>query len=179
MALYLVHTFTLRLDTLGALHMGEQRREELKNMRFPPSPVIAAGDFNVAVENQDFWNPQAKHTEQQAGTTPAERASFRLYTDPPSSSAERQQCTPNKWIDSFRHLYPKAQGQFTFWSARARNRPSNRGLRLDYFLVSPGMLAGLRDVQHRQDLEGSDHCPVLLELDMSQMFYYSDIGVRR
>ena len=42
-------------------------------------------------------------------------------------------------VDGFRHVHPNAQGQFTYWSQRARNRPRNRGLRIDYALVSAGL----------------------------------------
>ena len=49
---------------------------------------------------------------------------------------------------------------------RARNRPRNRGLRLDYFLLSAGLAPALRDVQHLQQQLGSDHCPVVMELDL-------------
>ena len=62
---------------------------------------------------------------------------------------------PLQLVDAFRSVHPTAAGQFTYWSQRARNRPRNRGLRLDYFLLSAGAgLRALRDVQHLQGLEG-------------------------
>ena len=67
--------------------------------------------------------------------------------------------------DAFRLRHPAARGAFSYWSQRARNRPFNRGLRLDYFLVEPALEPAVADVQIRDDLEGSDHCPVVLTLD--------------
>ena len=69
-------------------------------------------------------------------------------------------------VDAFRRVHPHASGQYTYWSQRARNRPRNRGLRLDYFLLSAGLAPALRDVQHLQQQLGSDHCPVVMELDL-------------
>ena len=94
----------------------------------------------------------------QAGTTPEERASFRQYVAPPLGM-----------VDAFRHVHPDAGGQFTYWSQRARNRPRNRGLRIDYFLLTQGMAASLVDVQLLQHLHGSDHCPVIMELDLDAL----------
>ena len=203
---YRVHGWDVRFRrALAALHLGDARREHLRESEDSRkesedsrkestlSPVVAAGDFNVAVEDADFWNPDAKHVAMQAGTTPAERASFRDYLGPITSEGGAQVGTrattetgtdtgtetgteahqgsvPPLWVDAFRHVHPEARGHFSFWSQRARNRAPNRGLRLDYFLLSRGMLGSLYHVEHRQDLYGSDHCPVVIELDMSKIF---------
>ena len=121
--------------------------------------VCVGGDMNAVVEDADFHNPTAKHTLTQAGTTPAERASMRLYTAPPLSMS-----------DAFRLLWPRKTGQFTYWSQRARSRPVNRGLRIDYFLLGSSVpAAAVVDAQHLQQLHGSDHAPILVELDLDQL----------
>ena len=120
----------------------------------PRRALIAAGDYNVAVYDLDIWNAGEPRIEKQAGTTPDERASMLRTID--------------VFRDAFRLVHPSAEGQFTFWSQRARARPRNRGLRLDYFLVCDAVAHGpgaLVDVQHLHELEGSDHCPILLTLD--------------
>jgi exodeoxyribonuclease III len=122
------------------------------------SHVCVGGDFNVAVEDADFFNPGEPRMAKQAGTTPMERKSFRAYTKPPL-----------QLVDGFRQAHPDAHGQFTYWSQRARNRPRNRGLRLDYFLLTSGLASALIDVQHLQLLTGSDHCPVLMQLDLARL----------
>lgn len=118
------------------------------------SHVCVGGDFNVAVEDLDFFNPHEKRMAKQAGTTPEERASMRRCLESGS------------FVDGFRSVHPQANGQYTYWSQRARNRPRNRGLRLDYFLLSSNLLASsaLVDVQHLTHLEGSDHCPIVTTL---------------
>ena len=113
----------------------------------------------VAVEDIDFFNPHEARMAKQAGTTPEERASMRGCLE------------GGMFVDGFRSVHPDASGQYTYWSQRARNRPRNRGLRIDYFLLSPSMAASdaLVDVQHLQDLEGSDHCPILMTLRLDRL----------
>ena len=119
-----------------------------------------AGDLNVAVEDADFFNPTEPRMAKQAGTTPAERASMRAHLAMPG---------PAGLLDGFRRLHPAAGGQYTYWSQRARNRPRNRGLRLDYFLLSSPMLSSLVDCQILPELHGSDHCPVVMTLRMDEL----------
>ena len=66
------------------------------------------------------------------------------------------------FTDSFRHLHPDATGMYSWWSMRFRARERNAGWRIDYFLVS----SRLADkIEKAEILMGSDHCPVLLELN--------------
>jgi exodeoxyribonuclease III len=121
-------------------------------------PVLWVGDLNVAHTNLEVWNDGAKHLPKQAGVTPEERASFQAQLD-------------SGHVDSFRHLHPKAEGHYSYWSTRASNRPPNKGLRLDYFICDPDMFADVSPVVVRDSYmdyaqEGSDHCPVILELEI-------------
>ncbi len=83
--------------------------------------------MNVGHLDLDIHNPDAKHIVKQAGLTPRERDSMTHLLS-------------NGYTDAFRFLYPTARGNFSYWSMRAGNRAPNRGIRLDYFIVSNDML---------------------------------------
>lgn len=123
-------------------------------------PVMWLGDLNVAHTNLEVWNDGAKHLPKQAGVTPQERASFQEQLDA-------------GFVDAFRHLHPTAQGHYSYWSQRAGNREPNKGLRLDYFICSQDFLDGkgnvvVRDSYMIPEQGGSDHCPVVLELEIKK-----------
>ena len=124
-------------------------------------PVIWLGDLNVAHKAADTWNEGAKHLVKSAGTTPQERASFEKQLEA-------------GYVDAFRELHgEEALGHYSYWSQRAGNREPNKGLRLDYFICSKGMLKDskdnkvvVRDSYMIPDQKGSDHCPIVLELEI-------------
>jgi len=125
-------------------------------------PVIWLGDLNVAHNEKDTWNEGAKHLVKSAGTTPQERASF-----------DRQ--LGAGFVDAFRHLHRDAMGHYSYWSQRAGNREPNKGLRLDYFICSKDLMedndgrkAVVRDSYMIPELVGSDHCPIVLEIEMKK-----------
>ena len=120
--------------------------------------VCVGGDLNVAVEDIDFFNPAEKRMASQAGTTPQERESMRRYGKPPLALT-----------DAFRQVHPTAKGAYSYWSQRAVNRPRNRGLRLDYFLLSSPLAAALVDVQILKEVYGSDHAPVVMTLRLDEL----------
>lgn len=118
-------------------------------------PVVLAGDLNVAQYEIDVYDTKNKH--KVPGYTPQERASF---TD----------LIENKgFCDTFRHLYPMTI-KYSFWSVRQNLRPSNRGWRLDYFLLSQDHESRygiqLNDSIIDNEQFGSDHCPIALKLTM-------------
>lgn len=125
-------------------------------------PVIWAGDLNVAHTNLEVWNDGAKHLATQAGVTQQERDSFQAQLD-------------SGFVDAFRKLHPEAKGHYTYWSQRAGNREPNKGLRLDYFICSPSFFDDnnannvfVRDSYTLPAIIGSDHCPVVLELEIKK-----------
>lgn len=121
-------------------------------------PVLWVGDLNVAHTNLEVWNDGAKHLPKQAGVTPEERASFQAQLDA-------------GFVDAFRRLHPGAAGHYSYWSTRAGNRQPNKGLRLDYFICDPSFFdesakVVARDSYMLDEVAGSDHCPVVLELEV-------------
>lgn len=144
----------------GAGGWDDKFRASLRGEQLFGDHLCVLGDLNAVMEDADFFNPHEARTAKQAGTTPEERESMRTYAMPPHSMA-----------DGFRAIHPSSHGQFTYWSQRARNRGRNRGLRIDYALISSGLMAAnaLVDVQHLHELEGSDHCPVVMTLRLDRL----------
>ena len=66
-------------------------------------------------------------------------------------------------MDIYRHLYPE-RVQYTWWTYRMNARQRGVGWRLDYFLISPGLVPRVEDVVIHENVTGSDHCPVSLRL---------------
>lgn len=109
--------------------------------------VIVCGDLNVAHKPIDLKNPDSNH--KNAGFSDEERAKFGQFLE-------------HGFIDSFRYLYPDKEGAYTWWSYMFKARERNAGWRIDYFLVSESGKDKIGDVIIRNDIYGSDHCPVEL-----------------
>ncbi len=112
-------------------------------------PVIVCGDLNVAHNDIDLTNPGPNRGN--AGFTDEERDGFRKFLS-------------GGFVDTFRHFYPDTPGQYTWWSHFARARERNIGWRIDYFLVSESLVPRLENAFIRQEVFGSDHCPVGIEI---------------
>lgn len=113
-------------------------------------PVIYCGDLNVAKEEIDLKNPDTNHYN--AGFSDQERDKMRTLL-------------ANGFVDCFRYLYPDTV-KYSWWSYRFNARKNNTGWRIDYFIVSERLKDKIRDCQILNDVYGSDHCPVVLELDI-------------
>ena len=112
--------------------------------------VIVAGDFNVAHQDIDIYDPNGKT--KQPGFTLEERNSFQSLLD-------------SGFIDTFRNFYPEKK-EFTFWANRAGSRRSNKGWRLDYFLASEDFFySKIKDSEILPNYTGSDHCPIKLVIE--------------
>lgn len=112
-------------------------------------PVIYTGDLNVAHEEIDIKNPQANR--KNAGFSDEERAKM---TELLSSG----------FTDTFRMLYPDVV-KYSWWSYRFKARERNAGWRIDYFLVSDRIRSNVKDALIYDEVTGSDHCPVGLEIE--------------
>lgn len=109
-------------------------------------PVVICGDMNVAHNEIDLKNPKTNH--HSAGFSDEERADF-------------TELLARGFVDTFRSLHPDAV-EYSWWSYRMRAREKNVGWRIDYFLVSERIAAGVKSAAIRGDIFGSDHCPVTL-----------------
>jgi exodeoxyribonuclease-3 len=114
-------------------------------------PVIVCGDLNVAHHEIDIKN--AKGNLNNSGFTPQERGKMTELLDA-------------GFIDTFRHLYPDRTDVYSWWSNMPGVRARNVGWRIDYFLASTRLGPKITDAQIDCDILGSDHCPVVLELDL-------------
>lgn len=114
-------------------------------------PVILCGDLNVAHQEIDLKNP--KTNRKNAGFTDEERGKM---TELLSAG----------FTDSFRHLHPDATGIYSWWSYRFKARQNNAGWRIDYFIVSDRIKDRIQKAEILTDVMGSDHCPVLLDIDL-------------
>ena len=70
------------------------------------------------------------------------------------------------FVDTFRYLYPDATGRYSWWSYMFNARANNAGWRIDYFLVSDRIKDKITDARIDDAVLGSDHCPVVLEIDL-------------
>ena len=116
-----------------------------------PKPVVICGDFNVAHNEIDLKNPGPNRGN--AGFSDEERDKFTKLVGA-------------GFTDTFRHLYPEATGAYSWWSFRANARANNTGWRIDYFLVSESLAPKIESASIFPEVQGSDHCPVALEIDL-------------
>ena len=114
-------------------------------------PVIVCGDLNVAHQEIDLKNPKSNRNN--AGFSEQERNSF-------------TETLALGFTDTFRHLNPDTTGAYTWWSYMFKAREKNAGWRIDYFLVSNRIADKIVAAPIYNEVLGSDHCPVGLELDI-------------
>lgn len=152
---YLVNVYTpnskdglLRLD-YRVNEWDKEFRDYVVKLKEEKS-VIICGDLNVAHNEIDLKNPETNHFS--AGFSDEERESFTKLLD-------------SGFIDSFRHLYPDKE-KYSWWSYRTAARDRNVGWRIDYFLVSEDLKDKIKDAEILNEIYGSDHCPVSLEIDL-------------
>ena len=114
-------------------------------------PVIMCGDLNVAHQEIDLKNPASNH--QNAGFTDQEREKFSTLLDA-------------GFVDSFRYKYPDLTDAYSWWSYRFNSRERNAGWRIDYFVVSDSIQDKIADAKIHNEIYGSDHCPIELDIDL-------------
>jgi exodeoxyribonuclease-3 len=131
------------------LHFYEYYRKYINTLQNEGKLVISTGDFNICHEAIDIARPE--ENKNSIGFLPIERAEMdKLVTD--------------KYVDVFRHFNPNVKDKYTRRSYRSAAKERNVGRRLDYFRVSEALLPLIKKVEHQENIQGSDHCPILLEL---------------
>tara|TARA_Y100001970_G_scaffold106563_1_gene133543 strand:- start:3087 stop:3857 length:771 start_codon:yes stop_codon:yes gene_type:complete len=110
--------------------------------------VIVAGDWNTAHKEIDLANPKANAN--YSGFMPVERAQLDTYVD-------------HGYVDSFR-LFHDEPDRYSWWTYRFGARQRNIGWRIDYFFANQDFTENISDADIHEDIMGSDHCPVSIEL---------------
>ncbi|MFT5541497.1 MAG: exodeoxyribonuclease-3 [Glaciecola sp.] len=115
-------------------------------------PVLVCGDLNAAHKDIDLARPKPNYNKS-AGYTQKEIDGINNLV-----SAD--------YVDTFRQHHPD-EAKYSWWSYRAGARERNVGWRIDYFLASKAMAPMISDAQIHNDMFGSDHCPVSVDLSIS------------
>jgi len=110
--------------------------------------VVVTGDWNTAHHPIDLARP--KQNVNTSGFMPIEREKLDMYVE-------------NGWIDTFRLFHPEGD-RYSWWTYRFGARERNVGWRIDYFFVNEGFVDNVEDADIHDEVMGSDHCPVSLEI---------------
>lgn len=130
---YKLNFYAHLLETCDALHAAGEN-------------LIITGDFNTAHQPIDLKYP--KQNKLTSGFLPEERALVQKYLD-------------HGFVDVYRTFYPE-RVQYTWWTYRLNARQRGIGWRIDYYLISKGLVPRIKDVIIHEEVLGSDHCPVEL-----------------
>lgn len=136
-------------------HLFKQRflkdlNQHLKAELKKDKPLIVVGDYNVAHKEMDVYDP--KRLSKESGFLPEEREWFSQFLE-------------LGFIDTFRKFHPTEPERYSWWSYREMARPMNRGWRIDYICISKNLENNLKSADILDKVEGSDHCPVVAELE--------------
>lgn len=151
---YLVNAYVPNSkEELARLSYRMEWEDELRNHLVQlneKKPVIYCGDLNVAHQEMDLKNPKTNRR------------------NPGFSDEEREKMTvllSAGFLDTFRTIYPE-EIAYSWWSYRFNSREKNVGWRIDYFITSKSLDKKIQDARIYQEIMGSDHCPVGLEIDL-------------
>jgi exodeoxyribonuclease-3 len=140
---------------LYKLSWMERLKKQLEIWAQNSLPVVIGGDFNVIPEDIDCHKPASWIHD--ALFQPEPRALYR-------------QMLALGYTDAFRFLHPGETGQFTFWDYFRKAFETNRGIRIDHFLLSPAIAPRLEQCEidrgPRTQEKPSDHTPILIELKL-------------
>jgi len=113
--------------------------------------VIACGDYNICHREIDIARPEAN--KDSIGFLPEERVKIDEFVS-------------HGYLDVFRHLHGDVTDRYTRRSYRAGARPRNVWRRIDYFFVSENLKSSIQECIQQDAVQGSDHCPVSLVVDI-------------
>lgn len=122
--------------------------KHVKRLRRQGQHVLLCGDFNIAHREIDLRNPSSNRDN--AGFLPDERAWMEEFLS-------------DGMCDVFRHFEPGPE-HYTWWSYRPGVREKNIGWRIDYFVADQAFMGQIKSMRHRPEIQGSDHCPIILQI---------------
>lgn len=120
-----------------------------QKLREQGEKLVICGDYNTAHQNIDLARPQDNRNT--SGFMDIER----VWID---------KIIKDGYVDTFRE-FNKEGGNYTWWSMQTKARERNVGWRIDYFFVTPDLMPYVKNMYHTPEQQGSDHCPVILELE--------------
>ena len=133
------------------LRFFRELRAYLDRFHRPDEPLVVAGDFNVAPEPRDVYDPAA--WEGRVLFSPEEREAL-------------AHVTAFGLVDCFRRHHPEGE-RYSWWDYRGGAFWKNQGLRIDHILATPPLaercVASDIDVSPRRWKRPSDHAPVWAE----------------
>lgn len=152
---YLINVYTPNSGTNEEYRINHWDKAMLEyiNILKETKSVVFVGDMNVCHTELDYYGdvPERKRI---PGLLKEERDNFTNYTS----------CG---MIDTFRYKYPNVEDGYTWWTPLFKKaRGENKGWRIDYALVSDDLIDNVRDSLILESVMGSDHCPVMLELEL-------------
>ena len=112
--------------------------------------LIVLGDYNIAPKEIDVHSP--KILQNTSGFLPEERQWFDRFLK-------------NGYVDVYRHFYPDKKPVYTWWSLREKARAFNRGWRIDHICATERLADRIKSIKICSEQKGSDHCPVVMEID--------------
>jgi exodeoxyribonuclease III len=121
----------------------------LKRLEKERGPLVICGDYNIAHTEIDIHDPV--RNQDSSGFRPEERAWMTEFLEA-------------GFVDTFRLLHPGKKDSYSWWSFRQRSRERNKGWRIDYLCASKSLESKIKAASIHPDIQGSDHCPILLEL---------------
>ena len=128
----------------------EYEKDLLAYLKTLNKPIVLCGDLNVAHEEIDLKNPDTNHFN--AGFSDEEREAFTNLLN-------------SGYVDTFRYIH-KDLIKYSWWSYRMRAREKGIGWRIDYFVVSDILKDKILKSDIFDNILGSDHAPIILELDL-------------
>jgi exodeoxyribonuclease-3 len=148
----------IRLDypefTLMNVYVPNGKRDQMRldyKLDEDGRNIVICGDINTAHRPIDLKNP--KQNEKYSGFLPVEREWIDRYLE-------------HGFVDIYREFFPDRE-QYTWWTFRVNARERNIGWRIDYYLVSRGFTKYVKEALIYDQILGSDHCPIGLELDIN------------
>lgn len=125
--------------------------EHCENLKKEGKSIIVCGDVNTAHTEIDIARPKAN--EKTSGFLPMERDWITKFLE-------------HGYIDTFRLVNGDIKDKYSWWSYRANARANNVGWRIDYFYISEDLKDFVKDAYILDDVMGSDHCPIGLEIEL-------------